>query len=75
MNKAMPSEGLSDGIFAPFTVILKPVTPAKAGIRSVRFRFFEVSGNFQIVLPAKNRKSKYEGRNDGGGISVFSIMP
>ena len=33
INKAMPSEGLSDGIFALFAVILKPVIPAKAGIQ------------------------------------------
>ncbi|MFQ3084646.1 hypothetical protein ACKJPX_05255 [Neisseria meningitidis] len=51
----MPSERLQTAFFTqspPFsiipdnTVILKPVIPAQAGIQSVRFRFFEVSGNF-----------------------------
>ncbi|HEZ0077085.1 TPA: hypothetical protein ACJL52_001146 [Neisseria meningitidis] len=51
----MPSERLQTAFFTQFppfpivpdnTVILKPVIPAQAGIQSVRFRFFEVSGNF-----------------------------
>ncbi|XIE84675.1 hypothetical protein ACFX50_10800 [Neisseria meningitidis] len=51
----MPSERLQTAFFTqspPFpiipynTVILKPVISAQAGIRTVRFRFFEVSGNF-----------------------------
>ncbi|HGO7923973.1 TPA: hypothetical protein ACLAYZ_001836 [Neisseria meningitidis] len=51
----MPSERLQTAFFTqlpPFpiipdnTVILKPVIPTQAGIQSVRFRFFEVSGNF-----------------------------
>ncbi|HEZ4431635.1 TPA: hypothetical protein ACLA8V_001679 [Neisseria meningitidis] len=51
----MPSERLQTAFFTQFppfsiipnnTVILKSVIPEQAGIQSVRFRFFEVSGNF-----------------------------